>query len=53
MRTMANNVFYSMVVYFLHFITGILDFICKSKRLYTFFDDEGREIDEDVSTLPC
>ncbi|MBP1167977.1 hypothetical protein JOE44_004861 [Chryseobacterium sp. PvR013] len=22
------------------------------KRLYTFFDDEGREIDEDVSTLP-
>ncbi|GEN71600.1 SMI1/KNR4 family protein [Chryseobacterium lathyri] len=22
------------------------------KRLYTFFDEEGREIDEDVSTLP-
>lgn len=22
------------------------------KRLYTFFDDEGRELDEDVSTLP-
>lgn len=26
--------------------------ISELKRLYTFFDDEGRELDEDASTLP-